>query len=247
LRNFQQFSYDPVTTHATIGAGTLLGDIDTKLFDAGGRAMSHGTSPQVGIGGHATIGGLGPTARQFGMALDHVESVQVVLANSSIVNASATEYPDIFFGIKGAGASFGIVTEFRVRTEVAPGTAVHYQITFNIEDTSSRAETFKAWQQFIAESTLSRNFSSQLTLAEGLLLIEGEYFGSLAEFEAFELESKFPANQGYNVTVFDSWLALLGAWAIQLGEDLGGGIPGMSNLYTGAYIDLRRANFLTKT
>ncbi|OKL62112.1 hypothetical protein UA08_02364 [Talaromyces atroroseus] len=225
LRHFQQFSYDPVTTHATIGAGTLLGDIDTKLFDAGGRAMSHGTSPQVGIGGHATIGGLGPTDRQWGMALDHVESVQVVLANSSIVNASATEYPDVFFAIKGAGASFGIVTEFRIRTEAAPGLAVQYQLTFNIGDTSSRAETFKAWQNFISEPNLTRKFSSQLVLAEGLLLIEGEYFGSLAEFEALQLESRFPANQGYNVTVFNDWLALVAAWGIQLGEDLGGGIP----------------------
>ncbi|KAI7977622.1 hypothetical protein EIK77_010213 [Talaromyces pinophilus] len=225
LRHFQQFSYDPTTQYATIGAGTLLGDIDTKLHDAGNRAMTHGTSPQVGIGGHATIGGLGPTARQFGMALDHVESVQVVLANSSIVTASTTEYPDIFYAIKGAGASFGVVTEFTVRTEAEPGIAVQYQFTFNLGDTSSRANTFKAWQQFIADPSLPREFSCQLVLAEGILLIEGEFFGSLEDFEALQLESKFPANQGYNVTVFDDWLALVAAWGVQLGEDLTGGIP----------------------
>lgn len=225
MRHFQQFSYDPTTQYATIGAGTLLGDIDTKLHDAGNRAMTHGTSPQVGIGGHATIGGLGPTARQYGMALDHIESAQVVLANSSIVTASTTEYPDIFYAIRGAGASFGVVTEFTVRTEAEPGIAVQYQITFNIEDTSSRANTFKAWQNFISDPTLPREFSCQLVLAEGLLLIEGEFFGPLADFEALQLESKFPANQGYNVTVFNDWLALVAAWGIQLGEDLSGGIP----------------------
>lgn len=192
--------------------------------------MSHGTSPQVGIGGHATIGGLGPTDRQYGMALDHVLSAQVVLANSSIVTASPTQYPDIFFAIRGAGASFGIVTEFEVRTEAAPGLAVQYQFTFNIQDTSSRADTFKAWQRFISNPSLPREFSCQLVLAEGLLLIEGEYFGSLADFEALQLESQFPANQGYNVTVFNDWLALVAAWGVQLGEDLTGGIPGMCNL-----------------
>ncbi|EEA25025.1 hypothetical protein TMatcc_008127 [Talaromyces marneffei ATCC 18224] len=225
MRHFQQFSYDPTTQYATIGAGTLLGDIDTRLHDAGGRAMTHGTSPQVGIGGHATIGGLGPTARQYGMALDHVESVQVVLANSSIVTASTIEYPDIFYAIKGAGASFGVVTEFTVRTEAEPGIAVQYQFTFNLGDTISRANTFKAWQQFVSDPTIPREFSCQLVLAEGLLLIEGEFFGSLADFEALQLESKFPANQGYNVTVFNDWLALVAAWGVQLGEDLTGGIP----------------------
>ncbi|EED18873.1 glucooligosaccharide oxidase, putative [Talaromyces stipitatus ATCC 10500] len=225
LRHFQQFSYDPATQYATIGAGTLLGDIDTRLHNAGGRAMTHGTSPQVGIGGHATIGGLGPTARQYGMALDHVESVQVVLANSSIVTASTTEYSDIFYAIRGAGASFGIVTEFTVRTEAEPGIAVQYQFTFNLGDTSSRANTFKAWQQFISDPSLPREFSCQLVLAEGILLIEGEFFGSLADFEALQLESRFPVNQGYNVTVFNDWLALVAAWGVQLGEDLTGGIP----------------------
>jgi len=46
---------DKVTWYATIGAGTLLGDVTTKLHDAGGRAFAHGVCPGVGIGGHATI------------------------------------------------------------------------------------------------------------------------------------------------------------------------------------------------
>lgn len=50
--------------------------------------MSHGTCPEVGSGGHFTIGGLGPTSRQFGAALDHIVEVEVVLTNSSIVTAS---------------------------------------------------------------------------------------------------------------------------------------------------------------
>jgi FAD/FMN-containing dehydrogenase len=120
LVNFQQFSMDTTTWHATIGAGTLLGDVTTRLHDAGGRAIAHGTCPQVGIGGefffsrrfdapflkklfnaktsgHATIGGLGPLSRQWGTALDHVIEVEVVLANSTIIRASNTSYPDVFF------------------------------------------------------------------------------------------------------------------------------------------------------
>ena len=46
---------DDSTWQATIGAGTLLGDVTTRLHDAGGRAIAHGVCPGVGIGGHATI------------------------------------------------------------------------------------------------------------------------------------------------------------------------------------------------
>ncbi len=53
--NFQEFSMDNRTWQATIGAGTLLGDVSTRLHKAGGRAIAHGTCPGVGMGGHATI------------------------------------------------------------------------------------------------------------------------------------------------------------------------------------------------
>lgn len=211
--------------YATIGAGTRLGDLDDKLHAAGGRAMTHGTSPEVGLGGHATIGGLGPTARQYGMALDHIESAQVVLANGSIVTASETENADVFFSIKGAGASFGIVTEFTCRTEPEPGSAVEYQFIFNIGDTSSRANTFKAWQTFISQPDLPRELASILTVAQDSLVISGTYFGSLADFEALQLESNFPANQGSNVTVIDNYLALLAQWAENAVLLATGGLP----------------------
>ena len=124
MKHFQQFSMDRKTWRATIGGGTLLGDVTKRLHDAGNRAISHGTCPQVGIGGHATIGGLGPTSRQWGSALDHVVEVEIVLADSSIKRCSETQNADIFWAVKGAGASFGVITEFVVRTEPEPGEAV---------------------------------------------------------------------------------------------------------------------------
>lgn len=45
---------DRTTWRATVGAGTLLGDLTKRMHEAGNRAMAHGTCPQVGIGGHAT-------------------------------------------------------------------------------------------------------------------------------------------------------------------------------------------------
>lgn len=58
--NMQHFSMDNSTWQATIGAGTLLGQISERLHNAGGRAMAHGVCPAIGIGGHATIVGSTP-------------------------------------------------------------------------------------------------------------------------------------------------------------------------------------------
>ncbi|KAL2004892.1 hypothetical protein VTN00DRAFT_3165 [Thermoascus crustaceus] len=143
LKNFQQFSMDNSTYITTIGAGTLLGDVTTRLHNAGGRATAHGICPQV--------------------ALDHIVEAEVVLANSSIIRASETENPDAFFAVKGAAPSFGIVTEFKVRTEPEPGSAVQYSYTFNIRHTASRAKTFRDWQTFISQPDLTRKFSSIAT------------------------------------------------------------------------------------
>ena len=99
--------------------------------------MAHGTCPSIGIGGHATIGGQGPTSRMWGMALDHVLEVEIVLANSTIICTSAMGNPEVLFAVKGAAASFGIVTEFKVRTEPEPGSAVEYSYTYHLGNAAS--------------------------------------------------------------------------------------------------------------
>ncbi|CAG8041083.1 unnamed protein product [Penicillium nalgiovense] len=92
--SFSQFYMDESTFVASIGPGITLGNLDTELYNAGSRAMAHGICPTI-----LTVGGLGPTARQWGLALDHIEEVEVVLANSSIVRASDTQNQNIFFSL----------------------------------------------------------------------------------------------------------------------------------------------------
>jgi FAD/FMN-containing dehydrogenase len=123
LKNFQGFSMNTNSWTATIGAGTKLGDVTNKLLSAGNRAIAHGTCPDVGIGGHATMGGLGPASRMWGSAMDHVVEVEVVLADGSVVTANPNQNSDVFWAMKGAGSSFGIVTNFKFLTHPAPGEA----------------------------------------------------------------------------------------------------------------------------
>ncbi|KAH3918070.1 hypothetical protein HBH56_031590 [Parastagonospora nodorum] len=230
LKNFQQFSMDQSTWQATIGGGTLLGDLSKRLHDNGNRAMAHGTCPQVGIGGHATIGGLGPPSRMWGTSLDAVEEVEVVLSNSSVVRASEQQNADIFFAVRGAAAGFGIVTEFKVRTQPEPGEAVIYSYNFTGNDIKSKATAFKQWQALVSDPNLSRKFASTFILTEQFgAIATGTFFGSRAEFDSLNISSRLPPKEESNVE-FNDWLGLVGHWGEDVALKIVGGIP--ANFYS---------------
>ncbi|KAJ7065290.1 hypothetical protein C8F01DRAFT_738244 [Mycena amicta] len=226
LFHFQQFRMDNSTWYATIGAGTLLADLTTRLHNAGNRAIAHGTCPQVGIGGHATIGGLGPLSRQWGAALDHVLEVEIVLANGTITRANSTYNPDILWAVKGAAASFGIVTEFVFLTHPEPTTAVIYSYKLMLGSHSSHAPTFAAWQCIVADPNLDRKLASEVIIFQLGMIISGTYFGTRDEFNALNLQGRLAQNATVSVSVLDTWLGVVGNWAETEALKVVGGISG---------------------
>ncbi|KAH8598199.1 hypothetical protein B0O99DRAFT_650521 [Bisporella sp. PMI_857] len=225
MKHFQRFEMDRQTWRATVGAGMLLGDLTEKMHDAGNRAMAHGTCPQVGVGGHATIGGLGPSSRLWGTALDHIEEIEVVLADSSIVRASATQNTDIFWACRGAAASFGIVTEFVLRTEPEPGECVQFSYAFTLRPYARLARTFKQWQKFVSNPDLTRKFATSVVITEVGMVITGTFFGTRQEYDLLEMDVNFPSPQDSETILLDDWLGVVGNWAENLGLKIGGGIP----------------------
>lgn len=225
LKEFKQFSMDESTFTASIGSGMLLDEVTHKLYDNGKRAMAHGVCPQVGVGGHFTIGGLGPTARQWGSSLDHIEEVEVVLANSSIVRASNTQNQDVLFAIKGAAASFGIVTEFKVRTEPAPDMAVQYTYELILGNATERARVLADWQNFISDPDLSRKFASIMIVFEHGMLLTGDFYGTKEEFDGLGLADRFPIREPGNIAVITNWLGMTGHAVEELALGVIGGIP----------------------
>jgi FAD/FMN-containing dehydrogenase len=223
LKNMQAVSWDDAEI-ARVGAGITLGDLDTFL-NSKNRSMAHGTCPQVGIGGHATIGGLGPASRMWGPALDHIVGATVVLANSSVVTVSGTQNSDLFWALKGAGASFGVITEFLIQTHPSPGEVVQYTYTFSGISPSDSAARFKAWQTLVSDPNLSQKFASQAVMTEIGMIITGTYFGSQAEFNSLNMTSVFPQTTSASVVVFNNWLGLASHWAEDAALEIGGGIP----------------------
>lgn len=137
--------------------------------------------------------------------------------------------PGIFFAIKGAASGFGIVTEFKVRTEPEPGTAVKYEYTFQAGSTEERASLSKKWQAYVSDPNLTRKLASTPTLLEDSMVITGTFFGTEEEYNALNMGSQWPGVNG-SAIVFQDWLGLVGNWAEEAALQLGGGVP--SNFYS---------------
>jgi FAD/FMN-containing dehydrogenase len=102
---------DPVSRTAHAQPGLRLGEFDRET-QAFGLATTLGVNTDTGIAGLTLGGGYGWLAGKFGLACDNLLSADVVTADGRFVTASVTEDADLFWGLRGAGANFGIVTSF---------------------------------------------------------------------------------------------------------------------------------------
>jgi FAD/FMN-containing dehydrogenase len=191
---------------ARVGPGNKLKDVAEKLHAANGRYMPHGSSPTVGIGGHATVGGLGLHSRLEGTTLDALQEAEVVLANGTIVRASSGDNPDLFWAIRGAGASFGIVTEFTFQTKPEPKEVLNFAFTIASTDPASLSVSFKAYHQITNDAQLDRRFSAAVVVTKNQLQITGAFFGPQSDFDRIDLEPRIPGITQRSVVAGLSWM-----------------------------------------
>ena len=105
---------EPATRMLSVQAGCVLGDVDreTQLH---GLAATLGFVSNTGLAGLTLGGGIGYLSRRFGWTSDTATEMEVVTAEGRIVHASERENPDLFWGLRGGGGNFGIVTRFDFR------------------------------------------------------------------------------------------------------------------------------------
>jgi len=109
--------------------GTLLGLIDHECAPYE-LATTMGTVSHTGVGGLTTGGGFGRLARRFGLALDNVTAVEVVAADGRLYRADATDHQDLYWGVRGGGGNFGVVTGFEFELHPMQRTVVAGSLTF---------------------------------------------------------------------------------------------------------------------
>ena len=105
---------DPETRTARTQAGALWGDFDHET-QAFGLATTGGIVTHTGVAGLTLAGGIGWLQRKHGLTIDQLIAVDLITAEGELVKASAAENVDLFWGVRGGGGNFGIVTEFEFR------------------------------------------------------------------------------------------------------------------------------------
>jgi hypothetical protein len=135
---------NPDARTARVQAGALLGDLDRATQEYG-LAVPSGIVTHTGVAGLTLGGGMGWLMRKYGLSIDQLLSADVVTADGEFVRASATENPDLFWGLRGGGGNFGIVTEFEFRLNPVGPIVFAGPIFWAAEDSPKVLRFYRDW------------------------------------------------------------------------------------------------------
>jgi len=143
-----------------IGAGARWGDVAAALSPHG-LAISSGDHGGVGVGGLVVNGGIGLLGRSYGLTLDHVVAAELVLADGRVVRTDREHEPELFWAVRGAGASLGVLTA----VEIEAAELSEVVLAVFAYDATDAATLVRQWAEQVEASP--RELTSFLTLAPG--------------------------------------------------------------------------------
>jgi len=150
---------DAERKRAWIQGGTLLGALD-EATQPHGLATTTGNVSHTGVGGLTLGGGMGWLARQHGLSCDNVVSFEMVTAEGQVVRASDEENPDLYWGLRGGGGNFGIVTGFEFRLHDVGTQALSVELDF---PASEGAAVLAGWRDLATEAPREATFAATVT------------------------------------------------------------------------------------
>ena len=136
---------DPAERIAYVSGGSLLGDMDNETMSFG-LVTSAGTVSHTGVAGLTLGGGFGRVARRFGLSLDNVRAVDLVTADGQLRHASAEENPDLYWGVRGGGGNFGVVTSFEFELHPMQREVIGGNIVFPFSEARQLLDFYAEYQ-----------------------------------------------------------------------------------------------------
>ncbi|KUI53500.1 hypothetical protein VP1G_01039 [Cytospora mali] len=248
LSNFNSVELDASNNELTVGGATVFSDLYTPLYDAG-KLLPMGNAGCVGTMG-ATLGAtVGPWQGILGLGIDALLSVRLVTASGSLVTASETENSELFWGLRGAGHSFGIVTSATFKVYDAPNNGNLTSTDFLFEGVSNGSvwEALKSFDDFMPNElslTFFTIFNSSTSTAN--IYVNALYWGD--SLEAAQYISAFqnagPVATDQNIV---PWTSLQDVAYFGLGATLAATSCG-HGIYTNSYgLGLKQSDVATFT
>ncbi len=141
LSRMKGIRVDPAAKSVRVQAGCVWGDVDHATH-AFGMAVPSGIISTTGVAGLTLGGGMGYLTRRYGLTIDNLLSVDMVLADGSFVTANSKHNSDLFWAVRGGGGNFGVVTSFEFRLQ--PVHTVQFgPIFWPLEDSSAVLSAFR--------------------------------------------------------------------------------------------------------
>jgi FAD/FMN-containing dehydrogenase len=174
---------DAAERKAWVGGGSLLRNLDVAAQEHG-LATTAGNVSHTGVGGLTLGGGMGWLARELGLSCDNVAAYTVVTAEGHIVRASESENPDLFWGLRGGGGNFGIVTEFEFRLHPVSGRALLVDLVF---DPADARDALRGWRDLLPGAPRAATFTASATTVADRPVVSVGYVwvGDVAEGLAY--------------------------------------------------------------
>ena len=183
LSTFRGVRVDAGKKRAWVQGGTLLGAVDRETAPHG-LVTPLGTVSHTGVGGLTLGGGFGRIARRFGMAIDNLESVDIVTADGQLRHASATENPELFWGARGGSGNFGVVTNFEFKLHPMQREVVAGRLIFPI---ARAKDVLSMWGDYAPSAPDELYVDPALSIppggAPGVAMVEVCYSGAQKDAE----------------------------------------------------------------